>query len=244
MLRAPCMPPLHAFPASTETAATRAVHRDGDCAFKLMEHREYLPSPHVLAASRTRAQDADPLTADLLARITALQHSPESCARAREAHFPNHGAAATMNYLIIQLKRGLRDQRPVIFSGTWIYAGCVAQDMSCIFLRETVCNASLPVHSCHGTDTRSHDWALQSHGVNEALGGSEHGGAYPQRVPEVDPDFVLPVYQAEGKGVFWYNSVITGYLFRLTPALSRRVEEEVHLLGLVHVPFIGVQVRF
>ena len=83
---------------------------------------------------------------------------------------------------------------------------------------------------------------LQSFGSHEQLSGPGRGGVYPERIPEVDPDFVLPVYKAQGKGVFWYNSVITGYMFRLVPALAERVELEMARLGLVDVPFVGAQV--
>jgi hypothetical protein len=60
---------------------------------------------------------------------------------------------------------------------------------------------------------------------------------------EVDPDFVLPLYKAEGKGVFWYNSIFTGYVFRLTLTLAARVDEEMQHLGLTSSPFVGVQIR-
>jgi hypothetical protein len=215
-----------------------AVAEDGDCSFQLMVDREYLPTPPVLHAARQRGSLTDPLTADLEARVRALQHTPEACVRGRKAHFPNHGAAATINYLVIQLKRALRDQRPVKFTGKWIYAGCPAQDVSCIFVPETVCNFSSLAHQ----DEEPRDWALQSHGVYETLGGHGRGGVYPERIPEVDPDFVLPLYKAEGKGVFWYNSVMTGLVFRLLPAMSERVEEEIRHLGLHKASYIGVQV--
>jgi hypothetical protein len=214
------------------------VAHDGDCSFQLMVDREYLPAQPVLDEARQRGSLADPLTADLEARIRALQQTPEACVRGRKAHFPNHGAAATMNYFIIQLKRALRDQRPVKFTGTWIYAGCPLQDVSCIFLPETVCNIS----SFAQEDEEARDWAFQSHGVYETLGGEGRGGVYPERIPETDPDFVLPLYKTEGKGVFWYNSVITGYVFRLVPEMSERVQEEIRHLGLDKASYVGVQV--
>ena len=68
-----------------------------------MVDQEYMPRQVVLAAARTRALQGDALSSDLVSRIAALQEAPESCSRARRAHFPNHGAAATMNYLVIQV---------------------------------------------------------------------------------------------------------------------------------------------
>ena len=55
---------------------------------------------------------------------------------------------------------------------------------------------------------------LKSFGSHEQLSGAGRGGVYPERIPEVDPDFVLPIYKAQGKGIFWYNSVIMGYIVR------------------------------
>jgi len=223
------------------------VAEDGDCSFELMKDREYLPTQAVLAAGRERARHGDVLTADLLQRITALQQTPTACSRARAAHFPNHGAAATMNYLVIQLKRGLRDQRPIAFTGSWIYGGCPAQDFSCLFLAETACNVSIASTAgnggaVHDSDSETRDWALQSHGIHERLGGQGRGGVYPERLQEVDPDFVLPLYRAEGKGIFWYNSVVTGYMFRLLPLIAQQVQDQLHSLGLANTSFVGVQV--
>jgi hypothetical protein len=220
-----------------------AVIEDGDCAFQLLLDLDFLPTPTALAAAKQRALHGDPLKHDLLARIDALQQSPASCVRARAARFPNHGAAATLNYLVIQLKRGLRDQRPVVFTGNWIYGGCPAKDMSCVFRRETVCNVSIRSES-PGAEHEERDWALQSHGVHEQMAGRGRGGVYHERMPEIDPDFVLPVYKGQGKGVFWYNSIFTGYMFRLLPAVEEHVEREIAHLGLAEAPFVGVQVCF
>jgi len=120
-----------------------------------------------------------------------------------------------------------------VFTGKWIYAGCAAQDISCIFLSEGVCNVSTVGvdREREREETEARDWAYHSHGVHEALGGQGRGGVYPERMQEIDPDFVLPLYKAEGKGVFWYNSIFTGYVFRLAEPLAARVDEEMQHLG-------------
>ena len=120
-----------------------------------------------------------------------------------------------------------------MFTGKWIYAGCAAQDISCIFLSEGVCNVSTVGvdREREREETEARDWAYQSHGVHEALSGQGRGGVYPERMQEIDPDFVLPLYKAEGKGVFWYNSIFTGYVFRLAEPLAARVDEEMQHLG-------------
>ena len=127
--------------------------------------------------------------------------------------------------------------------------------MSCVFRRESVCNASSDLANAHNRlapgeadgdredRDQERDWALQSYGVSEHLSGEGRGGMYPDRMQEVDADFVLPIYQAEGKGIFWYNSVVTGYMFRLLPELEGQVSEELEYLGLKDTPFIGVQIR-
>jgi hypothetical protein len=222
-----------------------SLYEDGDCSFQLMVDRDYIPAERVLAAARSRGLQGDALASDLVSRISVLQNTPEGCSRARRAYFPNHGAAGTMIYLVLQLKRGLRDQRPVVFTGKWIYAGCPTQDISCVFLSESVCNFSDirvdPERESEEMEAR--DWAYQSHGVHEALGGQGRGGVYPERMQEVDPDFVLPLYKAEGKGMFWYNSIFTGYVFRLVLTLAARVDEEMQHLGLASSPFVGVHIR-
>ena len=220
-----------------------SVARDGDCRIDIMREREYLPSLAVIAAARARAERGDPLTADLEARLRALQETPTACSRARLARFPNHGAAASMNYLVIQLKRGLRDQRPVVFTGHWIYAGCVSQDLSCLFVPSSVCNTTGATAGAWSADGGERDWSIQSHGIHEVLGGTERGGSYPERQQEVDPAFVLPVYEAEGRGVFWYNSVVTGYALRLQPVVAAHVQRVASRLGLARQRYIGVQIR-
>ncbi len=66
---------------------------------------------------------------------------------------------------------------------------------------------------------------------------------YPYRSEEVDPWYVPPLYRVEGKGVLWYNGVVTGFLFKPIASLREIVDRTLHSLGLLDTPFIGVQVR-
>ena len=156
--------------------------------------REFLPSalrPTGAALEPfAHASRADWATQDLRGRLEALQFEPRGCARAAAAPFPNHGAAATVHYLAVQLKRGLRDSRPVVFHGPWIYAGCPSADLACVLRPLSACslhNASRPVGGAGGAEA-------------EAVVG------YSRREEEVEPAWLPPLYAAEGKSLLWYWS--------------------------------------
>ncbi|KAJ1475578.1 hypothetical protein T484DRAFT_1967847 [Baffinella frigidus] len=185
---------------------------------EVMRKKEFLPQ----LLRPARVQEEDWATQDLRNRLHALQFDPRSCGRAAIGHFPNHGAAATLNYLVIQLKRGLRDMRPVVLQGPWIYAGCEAGDLSCVFLPTSVCDTS-----------------------NITLGpdGAPEAPVYPGRVEEQDPGYVPLIYATEGKSLLWFTSILTGSIFRPKPAYQARVAHEIEKLGLSVEPFIGMQVR-
>ena len=70
----------------------------------------------------------------------------------------------------------------------------------------------------------------------------QHYHAYPHRIEEVDPWYVLPVYRVEGKGVLWYTSMVTGFLFKPIQPLRKAVHAVLESLSLLEQPFIGVQV--
>lgn len=129
--------------------------------------------------------------------------------RSRAARFPNHGAAASINYLIIQLKRGFRDNRPVVFegiciinsycricdlphpvlfSGQWIYAGCPARDFTCILEPSTSCTTTPNIS--RSLKNKEHRFGYGQEATFEGL-----GSAYPYRLEEIDPEYVPPVYE-------------------------------------------------
>jgi len=61
---------------------------------------------------------------------------------------------------------------------------------------------------------------------------------------QVDPQYVPPIYAADGKSYFWYNSVVMSFLFNLTKPLEDVVTRAQHQLGLSPGKrYVGVQVR-
>ena len=202
-----------------------------------VEERElqFLPTSAEIACQRIFGGKEDWATSDLMRRLEILQHHPSGCRRARRARFPNHGAAATMHYLIIQLKRGFREGRPISFQGQWIYSACPGGNVSCIFQSETSC----PIP----------DWVEERQANTEvfAIGEeqADHLSSYDlERKEELDPHYLPPMYQVEGKTVFWYNSMFSGFLFKLTKSLETAVFRTQSALGLISgEKYVGVQIR-
>ncbi|EKX54513.1 hypothetical protein GUITHDRAFT_132225 [Guillardia theta CCMP2712] len=204
-----------------------SVDEWGDCKADITSTSSYLPSPQVLQYAKAEASAGDELAAHLQHSLHSLQFSRQNCDRARPARYPNHGAAATFNYLVIQLIRGLQEQRPVVLQGKWIYGGCAEGDLSCVLDPFTVCETGAS--------------AVGGYSMGPDMSG-KYGGAYPQRLEEADPNYVPPIYAREGKGNFWFVSILTGFVLNVRPRVSQRVEEELQRLGLSS-SFVGVQIR-
>jgi hypothetical protein len=171
--------------AAAAAAAERAAWAAAEAAAE--REREFLPAALRPTGAAAHAARADWATVDLRARLDALQLEPRGCVRAAAAPFPNHGAAATVHYLAVQLKRGLRDARPVVFHGPWIYAGCPSADLACVLRPLSACslhNASRPAGGAAGAEA-------------EAVVG------YSRREEEVEPAWLPPLYAAEGKSLLW-----------------------------------------
>ena len=220
-----------------------SVDEWGDCKADITLTSSYLPSPQgptylsfwlrrltlsfiVLQYAKAEASAGDELAEHLRHSLHSLQFSRQNCARARPARYPNHGAAATFNYIVIQLIRGLQEQRPVVLQGKWIYGGCAEGDLSCVLDPFTVCETGAS--------------AVGGYSMGPDMSGKS-GGAYPQRLEEADPNYVPPIYAREGKGNFWFVSILTGFVLNVRPRVSQRVEEELQRLGLSS-SFVGVQV--
>ena len=167
--------------------------------------------------------------ARVFAALSRLQ-STTDCSQVAAAGFMNYGLGSTMHYLILQLQRALRDNRPIAFVGEWVYAGCEARDFSCALEPISPCNKTgVPKLDYPRMEAEELPWDMGDFSSCTEWGGRAPGDA--------------AAGKAESRnGLFHFVSTLAGFLFRANAEMRRAAEAARVRIGLPE-RYLSVHVR-